>query len=107
MVKAVCLGKTVFLTVTPCFIFLGLCNSPSAVINNPTGRILNFGPFWEPDMIGCIVPYMEPPISTSANMEAAFGRLHCCGPQQWTARLVIPHMVQYILPYLTPKMVRN
>ena len=30
-------------------------------------------------MLGYIVPYMEPSISPSTNMEAAFGRLHNSG----------------------------
>ena len=37
-------------------------------------------------MLGYIVPYMEPSISPSTNMEAAFGRLHNSGAGAFGAR---------------------
>ena len=73
----------------------------------------------EPDLVGYIVPYMEPPISPTTNMEAAFGRLHYNGAGASGARPTVVEsmmvdgeiggsiygMVQYILPDLAPKMV--
>ena len=45
-------------------------------------------------MVGYIVPYMEPPISPSTNMEAAFGRLHHSGESAFGAR---PTVVESIM----------
>ena len=45
-------------------------------------------------MVGYIVPYMEPPISPSTNMEAAFGRLHNSGAGAFGAR---PTVVESIM----------
>ena len=55
--------------------------------NNPSGRItLISEPFWELDVVGYIVPYMEPPISPCTNMKAAFGRFHNSGVGAFGAR---------------------
>ena len=75
---------------------------------------MNFGTFLEPDMVGYIGPYMEPLISPSTNMEAAFGRLHNSGgasgarPTAVESTLVDGEIggsiyAQYILPFLAPK----
>ena len=40
-------------------------------------------------MVGNIVPYMEPPISPSANMKAAFGRFRNSGAGAFGARPTI------------------
>ena len=45
-------------------------------------------------MLGYIVPYMEPSISPSTNMEAAFGRLHNSGAGAFGAR---PTVVESIM----------
>ena len=45
-------------------------------------------------MVGDIVPYMEPPISPSTNMVAAFGRLHNSGAGAFGAR---PTAVEFIM----------
>ena len=45
-------------------------------------------------MVGYIVPYKEPPISPSTNMEAAFGRLHHSGADAFGAR---PTVVESIM----------
>ena len=37
-------------------------------------------------MLGYVAPYMEPSISPSTNMEAAFGRLHNSGAGAFGAR---------------------
>ena len=45
-------------------------------------------------MAGYIVPYMEPPISPSTNVEAAFGRLHNSGTDAFGAS---PTVVEVIM----------
>ena len=45
-------------------------------------------------MLGYVAPYMEPSISPSTNMEAAFGRLHNSGAGAFGAR---PTVVESIV----------
>ena len=53
------------------FEYTRLCNNPSAVIDNPSRRMISISaPFLEADMVGYIVPYMEPPISPSTIMDS-------------------------------------
>ena len=45
-------------------------------MNNSSEGLLISAPFWETDMVGYIVPFIEPTTAPLTNMEAAFGRLH-------------------------------
>ena len=66
---------------------------PLELIILPEGLLFR-APFSEPYMLGYVAPYMEPSVSTSTNMEAAFGRLHNSGAGAFGAR---PTVVESIV----------